>query len=86
MKRGSGKIQGDSNICEQVWRSGWRREAAEPKPRPLTVAVFIRWLRQRGFHDSANIIRQVAMKNGVREIENCLQLILPAIRKLEKPR
>jgi hypothetical protein len=75
MKRGGRKT------CDQVWRRGWRREAAETQAAATEVAAFIRWLQQRGLEDSAGIIRQTAMQHGVRETRVDLQSAVKALCK-----
>jgi hypothetical protein len=54
-------------ISKQVWRKGWRREAVETQAASAEAAALIGWLDERSFNESAEIIRKVAMRHGVRE-------------------
>jgi hypothetical protein len=64
-----------------VWREGWQREAAATQAASAKVAAFIGLLEQRGYGDSAGIIRQMAMRHGVRAAEAALRATMAAITK-----
>jgi hypothetical protein len=51
-------------ISKKVWRRGWRREAAETQAASAELASVIDWLQQRDFRDSAQIIREIALRYG----------------------
>jgi hypothetical protein len=68
-------------ISEKVWRPGWRLEAAATQQAATEVATFIGWLEQRGFNDSAGVIREIAMQHGVRKTEAALRSAFTTIRR-----
>jgi hypothetical protein len=51
-------------IAKQVWRKGWRQEAAATQAASAELAACLDWLEQNGFGDSAKTIREIAMEFG----------------------
>jgi len=71
-------IRPEPTISATVWRRGWQLEAVATQAASAEVGRFIRWLEERGLHESAGIIRQMAMRHGVRKAEADLQAALNA--------
>ncbi len=57
----------DKPIPDKVWRRGWQREAAATQAASAELGRFLRWLEERGYQESAVIIRHAAMQHGVRK-------------------
>jgi hypothetical protein len=70
----------ETAISKRVWRKGWRREASATQAASAQVAAFIRWLEQEEYCESAQIVRDVAMRRGVRGAEAALRSALTAVR------
>jgi hypothetical protein len=80
-----GNTAGGSDECpsKTVWRKGWQREAVATQAASKELAAFIGWLEQRGYQDSADMLRRMAMQHGVRSAEADLRAALLA--KLSNP-
>jgi hypothetical protein len=53
-------------ISDEVWRKGWRREAAATQAASAELAASINWLKQNGYDDIAKTVREIAMQHGAR--------------------
>jgi hypothetical protein len=65
-----------SKICYEVWRHGWRHEAAVTQTASADVAGFILKLEQSGLAADAEIFRRAAMLHGVRDMEAIVKTAL----------
>jgi hypothetical protein len=54
-------------ISATVWRKGWRREAAATQDATQTLAAFIQWCEQNGYHEIAANVRAAAMHDGAQQ-------------------
>jgi hypothetical protein len=55
-----------TTISDEVWRKGWRREAAATQAASAELAATISWLEQNGYGDIAKNVREIAMQHGAR--------------------
>ncbi len=53
----------------------WRCDSAKTQAAAAEVAAVIGWFEQRGWSESADLIRQAAMRHGVREAKAELQRV-----------
>jgi hypothetical protein len=53
-------------VAEQVWRKGWRQEAAATQAASAELAAMFDWLDQNGYGDTTKLIREIAMQHGAR--------------------
>ena len=72
-------------ISTRVWRKGWQREAAETQAASAELAGVIDWLQQRGLHDSARIIREIAIQHGARAARDNVESAITVISAKRQP-
>ena len=67
-------------ISDEVWRKGWRREAAQTQGASAEIAAMTSWCEKNGFRDTAKVIRDLAMQYGALKAQAALRRALQIVR------